>query len=363
LKLEPNWMKLRRDEKLRKNLEFRARTLRKIREFFHENGFLEVDPPVLVPLPGMEPHLDPMGVDVEDRWGKRRFFLHTSPEYCIKKLLSGGMEKAYALTHAFRGGEVSETHNPEFTILEWYRANETYERIMEDCEELIWSLVSGMKEDGLVAQEICPAPPWPRVRLKDAMAEYAGIDLDGIERLEELVSIARAKGFDTIDGSWSFEDVFYRIFFREVEPKLPKEGPFFLVDYPVEMGSLAKRKDSSPRWVERFELYVGQLELANGFSELIDPVEQEERLRKELEQRRFLAKELYPVDESFLEALKMGLPPCAGVALGVDRLIMFLVGAKSIREVMPFPWEDLLRDWGISYGESSAPLFADPSGA
>ena len=361
MEIKPNWIRLRRDGKLRKNLEFRARTLRKIREFFHRRGFLEVDPPILVPLPGMEPHLDPMGVDVEDRWGRRRFFLHTSPEYCMKKLLCGGVEKSYALTHAFRGGEVSETHNPEFTILEWYRANDGYERIMEDCEELIWSLFSGMKEDGLVDQKICPAPPWPRVRLKEAMAEYAGINLDGVKGLEDLVSIARSKGYEAIDGSWSFEDVFYKIFFREVEPRLPKQGPFFLVDYPVEMASLAKRKASSPRWAERFELYVGDLELANGFSELIDPAEQEERLRKELEQRRVLRKELYPVDESFLEALKMGLPPCAGVALGVDRLVMFLVGAKSIKEVMPFPWEDLLRDWERSYSEPPTPVLADPS--
>ncbi len=352
---KPNWIRLRGDEKLRKNLEFRARTFGKIREFFDRNCFLEVDPPILVPLPGMEPHLDPMGVDVEDRLGRRRFFLHTSPEYCMKKLLCGGMERIYALTHAFRGGEISQTHNPEFTILEWYRANEGYERIMEDCEELIWSLVVGLKEYGLADQNICPAPPWPRVRIKDAMAEYAGIDLDRIEGLDEFVSIARSKGYRTIDRSWTFEDVFYKIFFTEVEHRLPKGSPFFLIDYPMEMASLAKRKASSPRWAERFELYVGNLELANGFSELIDPVEQKERLRRELEQRRSFNKELYPVDESFLEALEMGLPPCAGVALGVDRLIMFLVGAQSLREVMPFPWEDLLRDWERSFRGSSRP--------
>lgn len=346
---KPNWMRLRKDERLRRNLEVRAMVLRGIREFFHKQGFLEVDPPVLVPLPGMEPHLDPIGVEVRDGWGTRRFFLHTSPEYCMKKLICGGMERIYALTHAFRGGEISDTHNPEFTILEWYRAHETYEGIMRDCEDLIVFLAERLREQGLAGDAPCFRPPWLRIKVGEAMAQYAGINLECLESVEELIILARSKGYHGIEESWSFEDIFYKIFFREVEPMLPNNEPFFLIDYPVEMASLARRKTLSSRWAERFELYAGNLELANGFSELTDPSEQEERLKREFEQRKVLGKELYEIDASFLQALKMGLPPCAGVALGVDRLIMFLIRAGSIREVMPFPWEDLLMDWRMSH--------------
>ncbi|MGQ9859448.1 MAG: EF-P lysine aminoacylase EpmA [Thermodesulfobacteriota bacterium] len=345
---ERNWVRLKGDRTLAENLKTRSRVFRWVREFFHERGFLEVYPPALVPLPGMEPHLDPIGVNLHLMDGTpRRFYLHTSPEYCMKKLLSAGLERIYALGHVFRSGEISWTHNPEFMLLEWYRAGEDYCRVMEDCEELICHLATLTGNHGSIQHGESPldlSRPWPRLTVREVMRQYASVDVDQIGSLEDMVRVANGKGYTEVDSSWPWEDIFYRIFLQEVEPQLPKSRPFFLVDYPLEMGSLARRKPDAPRWVERFELYLGGLELANGFSELTDPLEQEARLISERSQRERAGKELYPVDRSFLEALQRGIPEAAGVALGVDRLLMVLTGSSDIKDVIPFPAEDLLRD-------------------
>lgn len=337
-------------------MSLRSRVLMGIRCFFQDRGFVEIDAPALVPIPGMEPHLDPMRVGVGLR-GKAEpfFYLHTSPEYCMKKLLSAGLDRIYCLGHVFRAGELSQSHNPEFTLLEWYRAEEDYNSVMADCEELVLHL-AGM----LGSSEEIPRPfseplhlgsPWPRITVWEAMEEHAGVDLQGVRTLSELVAVARSKGYKEVDTSWPWEDVFYKIFLQEVEPHLPKNRPFFLIDYPLEMASLARRKPEAPRWAERFELYAGGLELANGFSELADPVEQEQRLLAEKTQREEMGKETFPVDYSFLEALRLGMPEAAGVAMGVDRLIMLLLGAKRIRDVLPFPMEDLLVDLNRTLAE------------
>jgi lysyl-tRNA synthetase class 2 len=350
---ERNWLRLREDASLRRNLEVRAKVLAGIRSFFAQKGFLEIDPPALVPLPGMEPHLIPFSTDLLDREGEgRRFFLHTSPEYALKKLLSAGLPRIYALGHAFRNGEISVTHNPEFTLLEWYRAGADYQALMEDCERLFMHLLEalglghGVPYQGRTLEL---KPPWPRIAVAEAMRRHAGVDLDACTGLEEFIAVARHKGYEEVDAGWPWEDVFYRIFLQEVEPNLPTASPFFLMDYPVEMGALARPKPGAPRWAERFELYAGGLELANAFSELTDAKEQGRRLRREQDQRVCTGQEHYPVDTSFLAALEKGMPPAAGIALGVDRLVMILVDAADIREVLPFPAEDLIAEWEQAY--------------
>jgi len=356
---ERNWMRLRRDPRLGEILELRAEVFRGIRCFFHERGFLEIDAPALVPVPGMEPHLDPMPVEAGPvKEGQEvRFYLHTSPEYCMKKLLCAGLGRIYCLGHVFRAGEVSSTHNPEFMLLEWYRPGEDYKAMMADCQDLVLYLAKLVGK----GDEICGAPPgssfllhppWPRITVWKAMREHAGVDLEDVGGLEDLIDVAHEKGYHEVDSSWPWEDVFYKIFLQEVEPNLPRNRPFFLVDYPVEMASLARRKPGAPRWAERFELYAGELELANGFSELTDPLEQETRLLAEKSQRATMGKEVYPVDYSFLEALRLGMPEAAGVALGVDRLIMLLSGSTQIREVLPFPMVDLLLDREVALSRS-----------
>jgi lysyl-tRNA synthetase class 2 len=347
-------VRLRGDAELRRNLEVRGNVLGGIRAFFQGEGFLEIDPPLLVPLPGMEPHLVPLACDLEDPGGgTRRFYLHTSPEYALKKLLSAGLTRIYSLGHVFRGGEISAAHNPEFTLLEWYRAGEDYASLMEDCQALVDHLRRMLHLPPAIlyqGRRLDLRPPWPRIAVGDAMREHAGVELEAVGCLEDLVAIARDKGYREVSLEWPWEDVFYRIFLQEVEPRLPGDRPFFLVDYPAEMAALARPKPGAARWVERFELYAGGLELANAFSELTDPGEQRRRLEAERRQRLALGREAYPVDASFLEALERGMPPSAGIALGVDRLVMLLVDAGQIRQVLPFPAEDLLQEWDRMHG-------------
>ncbi len=352
---ERNWIQLRDDPRLRRNLESRAEILAGIRSFFAQEGFLEIDPPALVPLPGMEPHLVPFSSDLLDQKAeRRRFFLHTSPEYALKKLLSAGLERIYALGHVFRNGEVSSTHNPEFTLLEWYRAGADYRVLMEECERLFLHLLKKLGLGPRISYQGGPldlTPPWPRIPVAEAVRSHAGVDLEACCTVEELVAIARRKGYEEVSARWPWEDVFYRIFLQEVEPSLPKESPFFLVDYPAEMAALARPRPGAPRWAERFELYAGGLEIANAFSELTDSQEQGRRLEQEREQRIRAGQEPYPMDRAFLEAVGR-LPEAAGIALGVDRLVMILVDAADIRDVIPFPAEDLIADWEQAHREA-----------
>ncbi|NOZ56308.1 MAG: EF-P lysine aminoacylase GenX, partial [Calditrichaeota bacterium] len=321
------WKRLIGNGELRERLIKRAKIISSVRAYFEDEGFLEIDVPILVPLPGMEPHLSPLEVAIHDRGGHSYpFFLHTSPEYALKKLLAAGFEKIFALTHAFRDGEVSETHNLEFTLLEWYRAGADYARLMRDCEELFARVAESLGHKDLrisyQGKEIDLRPPWPRLTMREAVQRFAGVDISGETTIVELVAIAHAKGYREARPDWPWEDVFYLIFLNEVEPRLPQDRPVFLTEYPVQMGALARRKPDDPSSVERFELYVGGLELANAFSELTDPIEQRQRLLHEQDERRQLGRTVYPVDESFLEALEVGLPDSAGIALGVDRLVM-----------------------------------------
>lgn len=351
--MERNWIRLRSDQRLRRNLDIRSSVMAGIRSFFAAEGFLEVDPPALIPLPGMEPHLTPFATMWHNASGEPlRFYLHTSPEYALKKLLTAGIERLYSMGHVFRNGEISTLHNPEFTLLEWYRAGTDYRSLMSDCEALLVHLANGLGLGTQISYQGIPLdlrPPWPRISLGEAMRRHAGVNLEEVQDLEALVSVAVAKGHSEVSISWAWEDVFYKIFLTEVEPQLPKSVPFFLVDYPQEMAALARLKPGAPRWAERFELYLAGVELANAFSELTDAEEQAKRLERERDQRTGMGQGLYPVDASFLEALRMGMPEAAGIALGVDRLVMLLADAPSIQEVLAFPAEDLMREWALSY--------------
>jgi len=180
-------------------LKLRARLLGGIREFFTERGFLEIDVPALVPLPGMEPHLHPIPVTIHDRHGRPfAFYLHTSPEYALKKLLAGGLDRIFSLTHAFRDREVSETHNIEFALLEWYRTGADYFQLMRDCEDLVCELAESILGGLRMAYQgktIDLRPPWPRATVAELVREHAGVDIRGDTSLEELVEIARRKGY------------------------------------------------------------------------------------------------------------------------------------------------------------------------
>jgi elongation factor P--(R)-beta-lysine ligase len=299
-----------------RNLERRAEMLRAIRQFFDSRGFVEIEAPIRVPSPGLELHLDAYAV--EDR------YLITSPEYQMKRLLAGGMERIYSLGKVFRRGEVGAHHNPEFTMLEWYRAHAGWETIADDVEALVG--------------EVCGvALTWERLTVAEACRRHAGVEVAGDETADALRAKVRAAGFRAPDdGGW--DDVFFTLFLDAVEPKL---GPAtILYDWPRPLAALARGKPGDPRVVERFEAYVSGMELCNAFGELVDPVEQRWRCEKDLKERKQRGLPAYPLDEKFLAALGE-MPPSSGVALGVDRLAMLLLGAKHIRDVLPFADDEL----------------------
>jgi lysyl-tRNA synthetase class 2 len=310
------------------NLQKRGVILRQLREFFWARGFVEIEAPILVPSPGLEVHLD--AFELSNRRTNR--YLITSPEYQMKRLVADGMEKIYSLGKVFRRGEVGAQHNPEFTMLEWYRANTGWEAIADDVEQLVSSLAAELGVRGLAA-------PWERRTVAEVTERWARVRIDGDEPLPLLrEKIARAGWRVPKDGDWV--DVFFTMFLDAVDPHLGRERPIILYDWPRPLCALAREKPGDARVVERFEAYAFGLELCNAFGELTDPVEQRRRLEDDLARRRERELPLYPIDERFLEALGR-MPPSAGVALGVDRLVMLLLGVREIRDVLPFADDEL----------------------
>lgn len=335
----------------------RARLQAAVRAFFADEGWDEVETPCLVPAPGMEPHIQAFESRFVPEGGgaPRALYLHSSPEYAMKRLLADGWSRIFQLARVFRNGEISATHNPEFTMLEFYRAGADYRGIMEDLEKLLARCARALHPRGEASlsrrgESVDLTPPFQRLTVQEAFAARAGIDLgacggDG-GRLREA---ARRRGLDAGPDGEDFEDAFFRVFLAAVEPSLGRPRPTYLVDWPASMAALSRVRRDDPRWAERFELYVAGLELANGFTELDDAAEQRRRLVEEQGLRRRLGRRVYPLDERFLEAVGR-MPEAGGVALGLDRLLMLLVGAESIEEVLLFPAASALEPGGPSVG-------------
>lgn len=327
-------------------METRSAIIAAVREFFVLSGFLEVETPIMAAKPGMEPYLDPFRTELLRHDGaKFQGYLMTSPEYAMKKLLAGGLEKIFEITKVFRNGEPwNGSHNPEFTMIEWYRANVDYREIMNDTEELVNFCAEKVLElqSGKVA-EIDFQVPWERLTVAAAFERYCGIDLGkGIDDVAWFREAVRAKGVQVSDDE-AFDDVFFKIFLRDIEPKLGQDKPVILCEYPRSMAALARIKADDPRYAERFEAYAGGMELCNAFTELTDPVEQRARLEEERQLRQKLGVHDYGLDEQFIEAVGQ-MPPAAGIALGLDRLVMLLTGSTSINDVLYFPAGDLFNE-------------------
>ncbi len=328
-------------ERRRPHLEARGHVLRATREVFSTRGFIEVETPALQRSPGLEPHLKAFATTfAAPGEAPAAYFLHTSPEYAMKKLLVAGMPRIFQLTHCFRNGERGATHSPEFSMLEWYRAGASYLDLIEDCEALLRAAgVSLFTWRGRVCD---PHAPWERLTVVEAFARFCGIDIlatapdPETPRLDLLAEAARPLGIAPHQGD-SWEDLFFRIFLAAIEPKLGIGAPTVLYDYPISMAALARAKPGDKRLCERFELYVCGLELANAFGELTDAKEQARRFAADQAKKRALYGETYPVDEDFLAALEHGLPESAGIALGFDRLVMLASGANHIDEVLWVP--------------------------
>ncbi|HEY6878140.1 MAG TPA: EF-P lysine aminoacylase EpmA [Polyangiales bacterium] len=305
------------DNLKQRRLFARARLNNVVREFFDSRGFLEVETPLVVPSPGLDVHLDAVSVQTLINGEARERFLITSPEYQMKRLLAGGLEHIYQFAKCFRNDELGERHQPEFTMLEWYRAFSGMEAMMRDTEELVCEVacaISGKPILKTAKGAIDVEPPWPRITVREAFARFAQVDIKEID-----------------------DEQFYRLLVDKVEPALAELGALFLYEYPAQMASLARKKPGDESVAERFEAYVGGLELCNGFGELTDPEEQRARLLKDQEERTKLGKPAYPLDERFLTALSEGIPPSGGNALGFDRLLMLALGASSIEDVIAIP--------------------------
>ena len=291
------------------NLERRALIYDLIRAFFRSEGFLEVETPLLVPTVTPEKYITPLTVN--------GWFLSTSPEMHMKRLLAAGYSKIFQICHCFRKNERGQFHNPEFTMLEWYRVGADYMQIIQDTERLVFTLANNLCSGSTIryqGKDIELAPPWPRVTVRDAFLRSAGWD-----------------PFTRLD-----EERFEADLVERVIPSFDASCPTVLLDYPVAMASLARLRTGRPSVAERAEVFIGGLELANAYSELNDAAEQDRRFKQEIEALKLEGKRSVVMPQRFLEALSR-LPECGGIALGIDRLVMLFCDAASIDEIIAFP--------------------------
>ncbi len=327
----------RRLSRLKPNMERRAHIYRHARDFFHERGFLEIETPVRMPEVAPEQHIAPCAA--ED------WLLSTSPELHMKRLLSAGYEKIFQFGRCFRKGERGNWHNPEFTLLEWYRTGGDYQSMIDDTEKLIAAIAGGLKIKQLSyqGQKIDLSLPWPRVTVSEAFRKSAGWDpvasLNSLLPRESTASVvipAKA-GIQRGDGEDTLPDLerFDVDLVSKVVPDFALDRPTILLDYPAALGSLARLKSGNPSVAERAEVFIGGLELANAFSELNDPAEQTRRFREEIREIGLRTGQQRTMPRKFLKALA-DLPDCGGIAMGVDRLVMLFCDAAIIDDVMPF---------------------------
>src|SRR6201996_2775043 len=322
----------------------RGRIKKALRTRFEGLGFTEVECGILAASPGNEAHLHGFATELITTGGDRRtVYLHTSPEFASKKLLAAGETRIFDFARVFRNREQTGTHAPEFTMLEWYRANETYESVVADCLDVVRLAAdtTGLTTFSHRGHGCDPRAEAQRLTVGEAFIHHAGIDLlktllpTGTGDRNALAYAAKRGGFDVADDD-NWADIFSKILVARVEPKLGVGAPTVLYEYPRCEAALARATEHDPRVAERFELYVCGVELANGFGELIAPFEQRKRFELEMVEKERVYGERYPIDEELLLALAQ-MPPSSGVALGFDRLVMLATGARNLSDVIWTP--------------------------
>lgn len=318
----------------RRVFEARSQVIHAMRTYLMDLGYIEVETPMLHPIAGgaaarpFTTHHNALDMDL---------YLRIAPELYLKRLLVGGFERVFEIGKNFRNEGISTRHNPEFTALEAYEAYGDYETMMELTEALIVHAARAVTGGTIIefqGQTLDLTPPWPRVTMLDAIEKYAGVSLHDVEGDEGARTAAKKAGIE-VPPNATYGDVVTQVFEEIVEPHLIQ--PVFIVQHPVEVSPLAKRNSENPRFTDRFEPYINGWEIANGFSELNDPLEQRRRFEAQMALRRQGNEEAHMMDEDFLLALEYGMPPAGGLGIGIDRLVMLLTDSPSIRDVLLFP--------------------------
>jgi lysyl-tRNA synthetase class 2 len=319
---------------VRRIFDARARIVRELRDFLGARGFIEVETPMMQAIPGgaaarpFVTHHNALDVDL---------YLRVSPELYLKRLVVGGLERVFEINRNFRNEGIDATHVPEFTMLEFYQAYATYEDLIVLTEEMLVHVARAVAASLTVSfrgHEIDLTPPWPRRTVVELVAEQSGVPADRLLEPGTIHALAERTGGIERPGMTP-GDLLMTVFERVVEPTLVQ--PTFVCLFPVESSPLARRNDGDPRFVDRFELFIGRTEIANAFSELNDPEDQRARFEEQLQARAAGDEEAHAMDEDYVRALEHGLPPTAGEGIGIDRLVMLLTGAPTIREVILFP--------------------------
>ena len=319
---------------VRKTFITRSKIVKAIRSFLDDRGFLEVDTPILNTIQGgatakpFTTHHNALDMDL---------YLRIAPELYLKRLIVGGMEKVYEMGRMFRNEGMSIKHNPEFTMMEVYEAYNDYKGMMELTENLISTVaneVLGTTKISYQGQEIDLTPPWNRITMREVVLQYSGVDFDKVASDEEARNLAREKKL-RVDEKMSKGEVMSLMFEELAEEHLTQ--PTFIMDYPVEISPLTKRKPDKPDLTERFELFITGREMANAYSELNDPIDQKERFLQQVKKREAGDDEANMMDDDFVNSLEYGMPPTGGLGIGIDRLIMLLTDSYSIRDILLFP--------------------------
>ncbi len=354
--MQKNWQRLKLDTTLRKRFLLREKIVDSIRLFFKSHHFHEVETPLITSCPPTDPYFNLFETTLELPNGqKQAAYLYTSPEYSLKKLLAAGFGNIFEICKTFRNQEsLGGTHNPEFTIMEFYRINANYFDVMGDFEQMLLficqTLQINAKKFVYQGKNYNLTPPYPKFSVTELFAKYLDLSADEFLDLKTLKEKAASLNYDlsglaNLSTDLAWEELYNQLFLNEIETKLAQlNQPVFVYDYPAAQTALARKTKADSRFAERFEVYLAGLELGNAFGELIDPVTQEEGLRADLRVRRALGKKEQKIDQDFLTALKSGLPPCSGMAVGIDRLIMLFANVQDIDEVLFFPASQIFTD-------------------